>query len=85
MGTLLRRVRDFAYGLPAFQGQPAHDAGRHNYQQLTTEEAIHNAESYNLVAEHVTLGRDTRPLERGPGRLPMRLAGIREKLGPVLS
>jgi len=60
MGTLLRRVRDFAYGLPAFQGQPAHDAGRHNYQQLTTEEAIHNAESYNLVAEHVTLGRDTR-------------------------
>jgi len=55
----VNHVDDFAYGLPAFQGQPAHNSG-HNYQQLTTEEAIHNAESYNLFAEHVTFGRDTR-------------------------
>jgi Putative peptidoglycan binding domain len=55
----VNHVSDFAYGLPAFQGQPANNSG-HNYQQLTSEEAVHNAESYNLFAEHVTFGRDTR-------------------------
>src|SRR5262249_49777954 len=54
-----RHVKDFAYGLPAFQGVPAIKSG-HNYTQLTAEEAAHNAESYNLFAEHVTFGRDTR-------------------------
>ncbi len=53
-------VDDFAYGIPAFQGKPAKDKGVHNYQQLTSDEAVHNAESYNLFAEHVTFGRDTR-------------------------
>lgn len=54
-------VRDFAYGLPAFQGQPGSSTARGaNYQQLTAEEAIHNADSYNLFAEHVTFGHDTR-------------------------
>jgi peptidoglycan hydrolase-like protein with peptidoglycan-binding domain len=55
-----REVEDFAYGLPAFAGQPSRVHPAHNYQQLTAEEAVHNAESYNLFAEHVTFGRDTR-------------------------
>jgi hypothetical protein len=55
----VNHVRDVAYGLPAFQGEPAKNSS-HNYQQLTADEAIHNAESYNLFAEHVTFGRDTR-------------------------
>jgi peptidoglycan hydrolase-like protein with peptidoglycan-binding domain len=55
------RVTDFAYGLPAFQGKPgrASKSGG-NYKQITAEEATHNAESYNLFAEHVTFGHDTR-------------------------
>jgi hypothetical protein len=50
---------DFAYGLPAFDGEPAKGRTR-NYRQLFAEEALKNAESYNLFAEHVTFGRDTR-------------------------
>ncbi len=53
------KVIDFAYGLPPFAGQSA-GKSPHNYQQLTADEALHNAESYNLFAEHVTFGRDTR-------------------------
>lgn len=53
------RVEDFAYGLPAFAGQPARNS-THNYQQLTSDEAVRNAESYNLFAEHITFGHDTR-------------------------
>jgi hypothetical protein len=53
-------VADFAYGLPAFAGQPNARRTTHNYQQLTADEALHNAESYNLFAEHVTFGHDTR-------------------------
>src|ERR1051326_1552611 len=48
-----RNVTDFAYGLPAFAGQPNKKLSTHNYQQLTPDEALHNAESYNLFAEHV--------------------------------
>lgn len=55
-----RHIADFAYGLPAFAGQPNPRKTGHNYQQLTTDEAIHNAESYNLFAEHVTFLKDTR-------------------------
>jgi hypothetical protein len=55
----ITQVIDFAYGLPAFAGQAA-KGSIHNYQQLTADEALHNAESYNLFAEHVTFGRDTR-------------------------
>jgi len=52
-------VNDPAYGLPAFDGQPANGSG-HNYTQLTPDEAMHCAECYNLFAEHVTFGKDTR-------------------------
>jgi len=53
-------VADFAYGLPPFAGEANRRRTSHNYQQLTADEAMHNAESYNLFAEHVTFGRDTR-------------------------
>jgi hypothetical protein len=52
-------VEDFAYGLPPFAGKAAKPGG-HNYQQLTADEALHNAESYNLFAENVVFGADTR-------------------------
>ncbi|HEY7425976.1 MAG TPA: peptidoglycan-binding protein [Gemmataceae bacterium] len=51
---------DFAYGLPPFAGVSTRHHPAHNYQQLTADEAMHNAESYNLFAEHVTFGNDTR-------------------------
>jgi hypothetical protein len=53
-------VTDFAYGLPAFAGQPNTRVSTKNYLQLNANESVHNAESYNLFAEHVTFGRDTR-------------------------
>jgi hypothetical protein len=55
-----RYVEDYAYGLPAFDGQASPRHPDRNYTQLQPNESLHNAESYNLFAEHVTFGRDTR-------------------------
>lgn len=50
-------ITDWAYGVPP-PGKIV--KGVHNYRELTVVEALHNAECYNLFAEHVTFLRDTR-------------------------
>lgn len=55
----VNEIRHFAMEFPAPDGQ-AQDGSRHNYSQLTPDEAVLNASSYAAYAIHAATGQDSR-------------------------
>lgn len=55
----VNEIRHFAREFPAPDGEPQ-DGSRHNYSQLTPDEAVLNASTYAAYAIHAATGTDSR-------------------------